>query len=435
MRFMSNLLQADEDEPTEGGTNHRHHDVMSPPCSGNAIRRSCAKPSTGTVMRIGIVSETYPPEINGVALTVHSLATGLAQRGHSIDLIRPRQSTALEDEPGIEVTSVRGGALPRYPGLRFGLPAGRSLRKHWRQRRPDAIYVATEGPLGWSAVRAANRLGIPVSSGFHTRFDSYADHYGVGLLTPLVRGYLSRFHQRSRATLVPTDALARELQAMGISNTRLLRRAVDTTLFHPRHRDEALRAGWGVAPSVPVVLYVGRIAAEKNLDLAVRAFRALQKQLPEARYVWVGDGPARAALQAAQPDFIFAGVQRGEALARHYASADMFPFPSLSETFGNVIVEALAAGLPVVAYAEGAAREHLKNGVNGYCIESGNEAAFIDATCRVGSNPALIRHMGRAAHAGMAGLSPHAVIQDFEDLLREMAEENLHEDFAAIAHA
>jgi glycosyltransferase involved in cell wall biosynthesis len=113
----------------------------------------------------------------------------------------------------------------------------------------------------------------------------------------------------------------------------------------------------------------------------------------------------------------------------------MFPFPSLSETFGNVIVEALAAGLPVVAYAEGAAREHLKNGVNGYCIESGNEAAFIDATCRVGSNPALIRHMGRAAHAGMAGLSPNAVIQDFEALLREMAEDNLHEDLTVIAHA
>ncbi|MDQ6647565.1 MAG: glycosyltransferase family 1 protein [Pseudomonadota bacterium] len=386
-------------------------------------------------MRIGIVSETYPPEINGVALTVQNLAAGLAQRGHSVDLICPRQSTAFDDEPGIEVTSVRGGALPRYPGLRFGLPAGRALRKHWGRHRPDAIYVATEGPLGWSALRAARRLGIPVSSGFHTRFDAYADHYGVGLLTPLVRGYLSRFHQRAGATLVPTDALVQELQAMGISNARVLRRAVDTQLFHPRHRDEALRASWGVAPHVPVVLYVGRIAAEKNLDLAVRAFRALQQQIPHARYVWVGDGPARAALETAHPDFIFVGVQRGDALARHYASADLFPFPSLSETFGNVIVEALAAGLPVVAYAEGAAREHLTSGVNGYRIESGNEAAFIEATCRVGSNPALIRHMGRAAHAGMAGLSPNAVVQDFEALLREMAEENQHEDLAALAHA
>ncbi|GAA0888404.1 glycosyltransferase family 4 protein [Rhodanobacter soli] len=385
-------------------------------------------------MRIGIVSETYPPEINGVALTVHSLAAGLAARGHSIDLIRPRQPQPFLDEAGIDVLELRGGALPRYPGLRFGLPAGRTLRRHWSQQRPDAVYVATEGPLGWSAMRAAGRLGIPLSSGFHTRFDNYASHYGLGLLTPLVRGYLRRFHQRAAATLVPTDALAQELHAMGIANARLLRRAVDTQLFHPNRRDEALRASWGVDAATPVVLYVGRIAPEKNLELAVQAFRAIRQQSPRARYVWVGDGPARAALQAAHPDFIFAGVQRGEALARHYASADLFPFPSLSETFGNVIIEALAAGLPVVAYAEGAAREHLADGVNGYCIASGNAPAFIGAAAKLAGNPALIRHMGRAAHTGMAGLSPDAVIRDFETLLRDMAEENLHEHAAIAAH-
>ncbi|GAB2549599.1 glycosyltransferase family 4 protein [Rhodanobacter koreensis] len=386
-------------------------------------------------MRIGIVSETYPPEINGVALTVHSLAAGLAARGHSVDLIRPRQPQAHRDEPGIEVLDVRGGALPRYPGLRFGLPAGRVLRRHWSLRRPDAVYVATEGPLGWSAIRTAARLGIPISSGFHTRFDSYADHYGLGLLTSVVRGYLRRFHQRAAATLVPTDALAQELHAMGITNARLLRRAVDTKLFHPNRRDDALRDSWSVDAGTPVVLYVGRIAPEKNLELAVQAFRAIQQRIPRARYVWVGDGPARAALEAAHPDFIFAGVQRGEALAKHVASADLFPFPSLSETFGNVILEALAAGLPVVAYAEGAAREHLIDGVNGYCIPSGDTSAFIDATTRLASNPGLIRHMGRAAHAGVAGLSPDAVIRDFEILLREMAEENQHEHIAAVAHA
>ncbi len=386
-------------------------------------------------MRIGIVSETYPPEINGVALTVHSLAAGLAARGHSVDLIRPRQQPPHQDEPGIDVLSVRGGALPRYPGLRFGLPAARTLRQHWTQQRPDAVYVATEGPLGWSAMRTAKSMGIALSSGFHTRFDSYADHYGVGLLTPLVRGYLRRFHQRAAATLVPTEALADELHAMGVDNARLLRRAVDTQLFHPRYRDEALRASWGVDAATPVVLYVGRIAAEKNLAVAVQAFRAIQQRVPQARYVWVGDGPERASLQAANPDFIFTGVQRGEALARHYASADLFPFSSLSETFGNVILEALAAGLPVVAFAEGAAREHLIDGVNGYCIESGNSAAFIKAAATLGSNPALIRHMGRAAHLGMAGLSPDAVIRDFENLLRDLAEENSDASAAAVSHA
>jgi glycosyltransferase involved in cell wall biosynthesis len=390
-------------------------------------------------MRIGIVSETFPPEINGVALTVHGLAAGLAARGHRVDLIRPRQLPSQElpphlDEPGIDVLQVRGGAVPRYPGLRLGLPAGRALHQHWTRQRPDVIYVATEGPLGWSAMRAAERLGIPVSSGFHTRFDCYAEHYGMRWLTPLVRGYLRRFHRRAAATLVPTAALAQELQAMGIVNARLLRRAVDTQLFHPRQRSNALRTAWGVDAATPVVLYVGRIAPEKNLELAVQAFRAIRQRVPNARYVWVGDGPARAALEAAHPDFIFVGMQRGDALAQHYASADLFPFPSLSETFGNVILEALAAGLPVVAYAEGAAREHLVDGINGYCIASGDASAFIAAAVNLASNPGLIRHMGRAAHAGVAGLSQDAVIRDFETLLREMAQENLYEHAINMAH-
>jgi len=381
-------------------------------------------------MRIGIVTETYPPEINGVALTVHHLAAGLAARGHSIDLIRPRQPESHVDERGIDAFEVPGIGLPRYPGLRLGLPAGRQLRQRWLQQRPDAIYVATEGPLGWSAMRAAGQLGIPLSSGFHTRFDHYAGHYGVRLLTPLVRAYLRRFHRRAMATLVPTSTLAQELHAMGIANACLLRRAVDTKLFHPDRRDAALRASWGVDALTPVVLYVGRIAPEKNLQLAVQAFRAIQQQAPQARYVWVGEGPAHAALQAANPDFIFAGAQRGEALARHYASADLFPFPSLSETFGNVVIEAMAAGLPVVAFAQGAALEHLADGINGYAIEPGDAAAFVQAAATLAGNPALIRHMGRAAHAGVAGLSPDAVIRDFETLLRDMAEENLHEHAA-----
>ncbi|MBE1162923.1 glycosyltransferase family 4 protein [Dyella acidiphila] len=386
-------------------------------------------------MRIGIISETYPPEINGVALTVHGLATGLAAHGHAIDLIRPRQNVSHADEPGIDALETRGAALPRYPGLRFGLPAPRTLRKRWTEQRPDVIYVATEGPLGRSAVKTAVKLGIPVATGFHTRFDTYADHYGVGFLTPVVHGYLRRFHCRANITLVPTDALAAELAAMGVDHARLLRRAVDTKLFHPSRRDEALRASWGVDADTPVVLYVGRIAPEKNLDLAVATFRAIQQKVPNARYVWVGDGPARAALQAANPDFIFAGMKRDETLAAHYASADLFPFPSLSETFGNVILEALSAGLPVVAYNEGAAREHLIDGVNGFRINSGDAEAFTAAAVTLASNTGLIRQMGTAAVASVERLSPEAVIREFESQLNQLVEENVHERHVTIAPA
>ena len=386
-------------------------------------------------MRIGIVSETWPPEINGVALTVHGLAAGLAARGHAVEVVRPRQACPSAPEPQFQTVFTRGAALPRYPGLRFGLPAGQTLRECWTHERPDAVYVATEGPLGGSALRAANALRIPVATGFHTRFDSYAGHYGLRWLTPLVRGHLRRFHRRAAATLVPTDALAQELAALGVDNARLLRRAVDTQLFHPGRRDPALRERWSADAGTPVMLYVGRIAAEKNLDLAVRAFRAAQQQRPAMRCVWVGDGPARAALQAANPDFIFAGTQRGEALARHIASTDLFPFPSLSETFGNVILEALACGVPVIAYREGAAREHLCNGYNGYCIASGDAEAFVAATATLAGNPGLIRHMGRHAHEGVARLSPEQVIREFEALLRELAEAQRHEHDAVAIHA
>jgi glycosyltransferase involved in cell wall biosynthesis len=386
-------------------------------------------------MRIGIVTETYPPEVNGVALTVHGFANGLARRGHDVQVIRPRHPQRLTDidAPGMSSIEVAGVSMPRYAGLRFGLPARRLLATHWREERPDAVYVATEGPLGSSAVAIAKRLGIPVATGFHTRFDAYASHYGVGFLTPLVRAYLARFHRRAQATVVSTRALADELIGIGVPHARVLRRAVDTRLFHPSRRDERLRANWQVEPETPVVLYVGRIAPEKNLDLAVKAFRTLQRQVPSARYVWVGDGPARAELQARHPDFIFTGVLRGEALAAHYASADLFVFPSLSETFGNVVLEALAAGVPVVAYDDGAARDYIDNGSNGIRIAVGNPSSFIERAAALGADLPRRRAMGQNAHLSTSSLTPDSVITEFESLMRRLTEELPHERHAAIA--
>ncbi|MFC7301456.1 glycosyltransferase family 4 protein [Cognatiluteimonas weifangensis] len=370
-------------------------------------------------MRYAIVSETYPPEINGVALTVQGLEQGLRARGHKVSLLRPRQ--AGETATGLaHEWLLRGAPLPRYPGLRFGLPATRRLLAAWRTAPPDAIYVATEGPLGWSALRAARRLGIPAATGFHTRFDAYMRAYGVAFLERAALHWMRRFHNGADATLVPTRELQALLQARGFANVLRLPRAVDTQLFRPQHRDRALRAAWDAVGEAPVAIHVGRIAAEKNLALAVRGFRALQRERPDARLVWVGDGPERARLAREHPDFVFCGVQRGQALARHFASTDLFLFPSRSETFGNVTLEALASGVPTVAFDYGAAREHLRDGVHGAAVADGDDAGFIAACVRIGSDDALRARLRGATPAAVAGLRPERVAADFDAILQRL---------------
>ena len=365
-------------------------------------------------LHVELVTETYPPDVNGVALTVQSLEQGLRGLGHAVGVVRPeRDDDGPRRDPMLML--VEGAPIPRYPGLRFGLPAGRRLLARWQAQRPDAVYIATEGPLGWSALRACRQLGIPVATGFHTRFDDYVGRYGAGFLSPWVFAWLRRFHNRADATLVPTRELEDDLRQQGFRHVRRLGRAVDTRQFHPGWRDETLRAQWS-PDGAPIVLHVGRIAPEKNLPLAVRSFRLLQQARPDARFVWVGDGPARAELQAANPDFIFAGVQRGDALARHFASADLFCFPSLSETFGNVTLEAMASGIATVAFDYGAAREHLRNGLHGAAVDFGDEAGFVNALVAPATGDGL-RHQGEAARRAVHHLHPGQVARDFATLL------------------
>ena len=375
-------------------------------------------------MRYCIVSETYPPEINGVALTVQNLERGLRVRGHEVDVVRPRQ--AANDSAQAHERLVPGRQIPRYPGMRFGWPASRLLRGKWTLQRPDAVYIATEGPLGWSAMRIAAELGIHSASGFHTRFDEYMRDYGVGFLQPLAVRWMRRFHNASSATIVPTCELMAFLAGSGFDRVVHMPRAVDTALFNPARRDDALRAEWGVGPEGLAVINVGRIAAEKNLPLAIHAFRELQKTRPDAKFVWVGDGPGRTAIARDNPDFVFRGIRCGEDCARHFASADLFPFSSHSETFGNVTLEAMASGIATVAFRYGAAREHLKDGVHGASIEGRDDEAFVRAVCRIGTDDDMRRNMGRNAREAISWLSPAQVAADFDDILQRIARSPRH---------
>lgn len=375
-------------------------------------------------LRIAVVTETYPPEVNGVAVTIASLIEGLRERGHDIQLVRPRQTGDADRDGNAtpDVVLLRGLPIPNYPQLKMGLPSKRALVALWAHRRPDLVHVVTEGPLGWSAVQAATKLRIPVVSDFRTNFHSYSRHYGVGWLHKPILQYLRKFHNRTRVTMVPTDALRRVLASDGFRNLEVIARGVDTELFHPGRRSAELRRSWGAGEDTPIALHVGRLAPEKNLVTLFAAFEAAHAANPQARLVLVGDGPARRELERRWPQAIFAGMRRGVDLATHYASADVFLFPSTTETFGNVTAEAMASGLAVLAYAYAAAEQLIESGVNGQLAPFDHTTSFVRLATELLAHPVAPRGLGLRARCTAETLAWSRVVAQLEGVyLRTLA--------------
>ena len=378
-----------------------------------------APASSQVPLRIALVTETYPPEVNGVAMTVARLTQGLLARGHQLQLVRPRQHR--QDQAGahgLDELLVRGLPIPRYPQLKMGLPATGTLLAQWRQRRPDVVHIATEGPLGWSALRAALRLRLPVTSDFRTNFHAYSQHYGIGWLERPIVGYLRSFHNRTQATMVPTPVLQRELVRHGFENVSVVARGVDTRRFNPGWRSQALRAGWGAHENTCVVAHVGRLAPEKNLGLLLQAFEAMRQVRPDSKLLLVGDGPARADLQARCPDALFAGVRSGDDLAAHYASADAFVFPSMTETFGNVTPEAMASGLPVLAFDHAAAGQLMQSGRSGLLVPLGDARGFVAMARELAADPQRALAWGVQARTATLACQWDQVVAQVEGLMR-----------------
>ena len=373
-----------------------------------------------TSLHIALVTETFAPEINGVANTLGQLCDGLRARNHRVQLIRPRQSADGNQRSSYELMLCRGWPLPGYPGLQWGLTSTHRLTRRWRQQPPDVVYIATEGPLGLCALRVARRLGITAVTGFHTNFQQYLRQHGLTLFTRALTHYLRGFHNRSALTLVPSTSQRVELERRHFQRLELLPRGVDSQLFSPAKRQQALRQSWGLRDQDIALLYVGRLAPEKNLDALKRCFDELQARYPARRFklIVVGDGSKRASLEASLPEAIFCGEQSGEALACHYASGDVFLFPSLSETFGNVVLEAQASGLGVVAYDEAAAGLHIRHGYNGVLAMPGDEYAWIEAACWLLEAPETLRTLRLNARRHASRQSWAGIIEQFESLLQ-----------------
>jgi glycosyltransferase involved in cell wall biosynthesis len=370
-------------------------------------------------LRVAFVTETYPPEVNGVANTAARFVDGMRALNHEIQLVRPRQHRADQacGEAGLQEVLMRGFPIPRYPGLQMGLPAKQTLVGMWSRYRPDIVHIVTEGPLGWSALQAAHKLRLPVSSDFRTNFHAYSRHYGIGWLQKPIAAYLRKFHNRTLLTLVPTDAMRRDLATRGFRNLRVVARGVDTRRFNPSRRSDSMRASWGAGPQDPVVIHVGRLAPEKNLDPVVASFEQIRRAEPRAKLVFVGDGPSRENLRARCPDAIYAGMRTGEDLATHYASGDVFLFPSLTETFGNVTVEAMASGLAIVAYDYAAAAEYISHGRNGLLAGYDDPVEFVRLAAALFEDRSRIREFGMRARQSAEKLAWSRVVEQFEMLL------------------
>jgi glycosyltransferase involved in cell wall biosynthesis len=377
------------------------------------------------------------PEVNGVAITIGRMVHGLLKRGHHIHMIRPRQfkQDVAAKIDNYSETLVAGMPIPGYPELKSGLPAKGILIRLWKQQRPDIVHIATEGPLGWSALSAARKLNIPVSTDFHTNFHSYTQHYGVGLLKKPIAAYLRHFHNKAACTMVPTASLQQQLEFEGYKNVLVVSRGVDSELFHPAKRSVELRATWHATDETPVVMLVSRIAPEKNLHVVIHAFEQMLKIHPLAKLVFVGDGPARAELEKKYPHVIFAGMQSGEPLAQHYASGDIFLYPSLTETYGNVTIEAMASGLAPVAYDYAAARQHIRHDVNGVLVPFADTDAFITQSKGLISDMDRVQRLRLAARQTVESLTWEHIMGEMEsvllDIVRKQGDQNVQPELSA----
>jgi len=369
-----------------------------------------------TPPNIALVTETWPPEINGVAMTLSRLAQGLSLRGWKVTLVRPRQLVEATDQH--EHILVPGLPIPGYAGLRFGLPVRNTLLRLWTKQRPDVVHIATEGPLGWAALKVAKKLQLPITTSFHTNFHRYCRHYRLGGIRRSVERYLREFHNQASCTMTPNEALSQSLRQEGYRNVHTVGRGIDADLFNPRHRSEVLRKQWGASPDDLVVIHVGRIAAEKNLQAAADTFDQIVLTQPNAKMVWVGDGPQLKSISKRHPNHIFTGSKLGLELAEHYASADMFLFPSMTETFGNVVLEAMSSGLAVVAYRYAAAETYISDGKSGLLAEFGDLQQFQQQAKSLTGNLRAIKSVGASARKAIEDQPWDEVCMKFESLLQ-----------------
>ena len=330
-------------------------------------------------MRIALFTETFLPKVDGIVTRLRHTVEHLQRNGDQVLVIAP--DGGLTEYKGAEIYGLSAFPLPLYPELKLALPRptiGWNLQKF----KPDIIHVVNPAVLGLSGVYYAKTMNIPLMASYHTHLPQYLQHYGLGSLEGLLWELLKGVHNQAQLNLCTSTAMVEELRAHGIERVDLWQRGVDTEMFQPHLTSAKMRARLSQGnPERPLLLYVGRVSAEKQID----KIKPVLDAIPGARLAIVGDGPHRQALEehfAGTPTH-FVGYLHGLELASAFASADAFVFPSSTETLGLVVLEAMAAGCPVVAANAGGIPDIVTDGINGYLFEPNDPQGAIKATQRL----------------------------------------------------
>jgi glycosyltransferase involved in cell wall biosynthesis len=330
-------------------------------------------------MRIALFTETFLPKVDGIVTRLSHTVDHLQRSGDQVLIISPEGG--LKEYKGATIYGVPGFPLPLYPELRLALPRP-SIRQALEDFQPDLIHIVNPAVLGLGGLYYAKSLEVPLLASYHTHLPKYLEHYGLGMLEGVLWELLKAMHNKAHLNLCTSTAMQDELTSHGIERVEIWQRGVDTELFQPDLASREMRSHLSQGhPDSPILLYVGRLSAEKEIE----RIKPVLKAIPNARLALVGDGPHRQELEKhfADTPTYFVGYLTGTDLASAFASADAFVFPSRSETLGLVLLEAMAAGCPVIAARAGGIPDIVTDGVNGYLFDPNDEEGAIVATQRL----------------------------------------------------
>lgn len=381
----------------------------------------------GKQLRIALFTGNYNYIKDGVALTLNRV----------VDFLRARDVPVLVFAPSVdcpalpstaEIVRIPSFPIPGRPEYRFatGLPA--LARRRLAAFRPTLFHIAVPDLLGLQALKLSQRWRVPVLATYHTRYDEYLGYYGLGALKPLGKTYLRYFYSRCELVCPPSESMLQNLQSEGIIRQgRVWSRGVESELYHPRNRSQEWRRSLGFTDGDTVITYAGRLVKEKNIALLAQVLRSLGDNVPNTRALIVGDGPERARLQSLCPSAVFAGFLNGEVLACAYASSDIFFFPSATESFGNVTLEAMASGLPAVCADATGSRSLVIDGMTGYLVRVGDRAGFVDRLASLSAQPAVRAKMGAAARARALSFEWTGLLHDlYENYMEVLVRHHAH---------